>query len=168
MLYYSVKLISEWRELWTISALNTMIVFDLFIIIVKGVLRLTLSGLKLPLSCPSTTSRELLSQFSTRCGWRWLEGDEKWKKIYIHIIKQFHENFRSKTLRLHFKSFFTNAKWCLDASWGFKGLKRNVSQNSKICKYFVSYLTKLEYCRSGNIRGQDKFANWRISRKLLL
>ena len=34
---------------------------------------LTLSGLNLPLSSSSTTSRELLSQFSTCSGWRWLD-----------------------------------------------------------------------------------------------
>ena len=33
----------------------------------------TLSGLNLPLSSSSTTSRELLSQFSTCSGWRWFD-----------------------------------------------------------------------------------------------
>ena len=40
------------------------------------------------LSSSSTTSRELLSQFSTCSGWRW----------YDVLVNQFHENFRSKTL----------------------------------------------------------------------
>ena len=35
--------------------------------------QLTLSILNLPLSSSSTTSRELLSQFSTCSGWRWLD-----------------------------------------------------------------------------------------------
>ena len=34
---------------------------------------LTLSGLNLPLSSSSTTSRELLSQFPTCSGWRWFD-----------------------------------------------------------------------------------------------
>ena len=34
---------------------------------------LTLSSLNLPLSSSSTTSRELLSQFSTCSGWRWFD-----------------------------------------------------------------------------------------------
>ena len=39
------------------------------------------------------------------------------KKKDIDIIKQFHENFCSKTLRLQvIKSFFTNAKCFFDAS----------------------------------------------------
>ena len=59
---------------------------------------LTVSSLNLPLSFSSTTSRELLSQFSTCSGWKWLEVSSKWKK-YIVIIKQFHEHFRSKTCR---------------------------------------------------------------------
>ena len=45
---------------------------------------LTLSGLNLPLSSSSTTSRELLSQFSTCSGWRWFEVDGKFKKITMY------------------------------------------------------------------------------------
>ena len=42
---------------------------------------LTLSDLNLPLSSSSTTSRELLSQFSTCSEWRWLDLSWKLKKI---------------------------------------------------------------------------------------
>ena len=45
---------------------------------------LTLSGLNLSLSSSSTTSRELLPQFSTCSGWRWLEVDDKLKKITMY------------------------------------------------------------------------------------
>ena len=45
---------------------------------------LTLSGLNLPLSSSSTTSRELLSQFSTCSEWRWFEMVEKIKKIAMY------------------------------------------------------------------------------------
>ena len=47
----------------------------------SGWLLLTLSGLNLPLSSSSTTSRELLSQFSTCSGWRWPEVVWKLKKL---------------------------------------------------------------------------------------
>ena len=47
----------------------------------------------------STTSRELLSQFSTCSGWRWLEVGGKWKKNLL-LSKQFHENCHYKTLGL--------------------------------------------------------------------
>ena len=42
---------------------------------------LTLSSLSLPLSSSSTTSRELLSQFSACSGWRWFYVGEKVEKI---------------------------------------------------------------------------------------
>ena len=48
---------------------------------------LTLSSLNLPLSSSSTTSRELLSRFSTCSGWRWLEVGEKVKKIIVMYWK---------------------------------------------------------------------------------
>ena len=43
----------------------------------------TFSSLNLPLSSSSTTSRELLSQFSTCIGWRWLEVGGKWKILLL-------------------------------------------------------------------------------------
>ena len=46
----------------------------------------TLSSLKLPFSSSSTTSRELLSQFSTCSGWRWLQVGGK-RKRYVTINK---------------------------------------------------------------------------------
>ena len=45
-----------------------------------GRVALTLPSLNLPLSSSTTTSRELLSQFSTCSGWRWLDVGEKVKK----------------------------------------------------------------------------------------
>ena len=45
---------------------------------------LTLSGLSLPLSSSTTTSRELLPQFSTCSGWRWFDVGEKFKKIAMY------------------------------------------------------------------------------------
>ena len=44
----------------------------------------TLSGLNLPLSSSSTTSRKLLSQFSTCSGWRCLEDGDKLSKIAMY------------------------------------------------------------------------------------
>ena len=52
---------------------------------------LTLSRVNLPLSSSSTTSRELLSQFSTCSGWRWLNVDEKVKKIAMYCQTNFME-----------------------------------------------------------------------------
>ena len=57
---------------------------------------LTLSCLNFPLSSSSTTSRELLSQFSTCSGWRWLEEGGRGRKL---LIIQFHQNVRSKNPR---------------------------------------------------------------------
>ena len=45
---------------------------------------LTLSGLNLSLSSSSTTSRELLLQFPTCSGWRWLAVGGKFKKIVMY------------------------------------------------------------------------------------
>ena len=50
----------------------------------KKNLVLTLSVLNLTLSPSSTTSRELLPQFSTCSGWRWLEVGDKLKKITMY------------------------------------------------------------------------------------
>ena len=86
---------------------------------------LTLSSLSLPLSSSSTTSRELLSQFPTCSGWKWLKVGDKCKNILL-FLKQFHENCCSKTTRLQeIKPFFRYAKWCFNASWGSKGLKHH-------------------------------------------
>ena len=51
---------------------------------VLEMLSLTLSSLHLPLSSSSTTSRELLSQFSTCSEWKWLEVGEKFKKMTMY------------------------------------------------------------------------------------
>ena len=47
-------------------------------------LKLILSSLNLPLSSSSATSPELLSQFSTCSGWRWLDLGEKVMKIAMY------------------------------------------------------------------------------------
>ena len=52
---------------------------------------LTLSSLDLPLSSSSTTSRELLSQFSTCSGWRWFDMVEKLNKIVMYCWTSFME-----------------------------------------------------------------------------
>ena len=69
------------------------------------------------------------SQFLTCSGWRWLEVGDKWKNILL-ILKQFHENFRSKTTRFQeIKSFFRDAKWCFNLltaksfNWNFHPLE---------------------------------------------
>ena len=93
---------------------------------------LTLSSLNLPLPSSSTTSRELLSQFSTCSGWRWLEVGGKWKNILL-FLKRLRENFRPKTTGFQeIKSFFRDLKWCFNASWGFKGLKQTVTQQHHV------------------------------------
>ena len=89
---------------------------------------LTLSSLNLPLSSPSTTSRELLSQFSTCSGWKWLEVGYKWKNILL-FLKQFHEFFCSKITSFQgIKPFFKDAKFCFNASRGLKGLNIKISK----------------------------------------
>ena len=52
---------------------------------------LTLSSLNLPLSSSSTTSRELLSQFSTCSGWRWFDVGDKLKKTTVYSKNNFFE-----------------------------------------------------------------------------
>ena len=75
------------------------------------------------LSSSSTTSRELLSQFSTCSGWRWFEVGEKIKDNYHVLVNQFHGNFHSKTLGCRkIKCVFRDVKWCFNASWRLKGL----------------------------------------------
>ena len=87
---------------------------------------LILSGLNLPLSSSSTTSRELLSQFSTCSGWRWFDVVKKLQKIFMYLVvlvNQFHGNFHSKTICCRkIKFVFRDVKWCFIASWGLKGL----------------------------------------------
>ena len=78
---------------------------------------LTLSSLNLPLSPSSTTSRELLSQFSTCSGWRWLELGGKWTK-YIVIIWKNPRKFSFKNGKLSHSSEMQN-----DALMHHDGLK---------------------------------------------
>ena len=76
------------------------------------------------LSSSSTTSRELLSQFSTCSGWRWFEVGEKLKKIIMYWWASFMEIFR-------------DVRWCFNASWGLKGLrvKKILSFKAGKCGY---------------------------------
>ena len=84
---------------------------------------LTLSSLNLPLSSSSTTSRELLSQFSTCSGWRWLVVGDKWKmKNNTPIIKRV-----LRILSLCVGNWVRYAKWCFAASWGSEGWNQNWS-----------------------------------------
>ena len=47
----------------------------------------------------------------------------KIEENYHVLVNQFHRNFRSKTLGCRkIKSVFRDVKWCLNASWGLKGL----------------------------------------------
>ena len=66
--------------------------------------------LNLRLSSSSTTSRELLSQFSTCSGWKWFKVGEKLKKIAMCWKFSL------------WNPVFRHAKWCFSASWGLKGL----------------------------------------------
>ena len=59
---------------------------------------LTLSILSLPLSSSSTTSRELLSQFSTCSGWRWFDVGVELKKITMYLRNYFIEIYLLKPL----------------------------------------------------------------------
>ena len=84
---------------------------------------LTFSSLNLPLSSSSTTSRELLPQFSTCSGWRWLAVVIKNTENYHALVNQFPRNFRSRTLSCRkIRYVFSDVKWCFNASWGLKGL----------------------------------------------
>ena len=102
---------------------------------------LTDSSLNLPLSSSSTTSRELLSQFSTYSGWRWFEVSEKLKRIAMYWYTSFHENFRSETLGCRkIKSVFKDVKLCFNASRGFKGSNvHNTWQAVIVCYEIVCY-----------------------------
>ena len=54
----------------------------------------------------------------------WWKSTENW-----HIlVKQFHGNFRSKTLCCRkIRSVFRDVKWCFNASWGLEGLTSLIS-----------------------------------------
>ena len=66
------------HRLSIILLITTIVVFSLLYLSIKSLILgakcvLTLSSLNLPVSSSSTTSRELLSQFSTCSGWRWFD-----------------------------------------------------------------------------------------------
>ena len=59
------------------------------------------------------------------------------------MVKEFHGNFRSKTLGYReIKTVFRDVKWCLNASWGLKGLNNSNSEMSLF--YINKYLSPLE------------------------
>ena len=75
------------------------------------------------LSSSSTTSRELLSQFSTCSGWRWFEVGGKVKKNCHVLVNQFHSNIHYKTLSCRKINFvFGDVIWCFNGSWGLNPL----------------------------------------------
>ena len=77
---------------------------------------LTLSSLNLPLSSSSTTSRELLSQFSTCSGWRWFEVGKNVRKLSC-IGESLVDVFLLKILNIRkMRSVFRYVKWYFDAS----------------------------------------------------
>ena len=86
-------------------------------------LGLNLSSLNLLLSSSSTTSRELLSQFSTCSGWKMTLKCVKNCQVGL-LVSQSHGNFHSKTPSCEkIKAVFRDVKWCFNASWGLKGLE---------------------------------------------
>ena len=85
---------------------------------------LTLLSCNLPLSSPSTNSRQLLSQFSACSGWRWLDVGEKIIKIAMYWWTTFMEIFILKPQVVgKLNLFFRDIKWCFNALWGLKGLR---------------------------------------------
>ena len=84
---------------------------------------LTPSTLNLPLSSSSTTSRELLSQFSTCSGWRWFGEGAKLKKIAMYWSISFMEISFLKRLVIGKLSLFSGI-WN-DALMHREGLKGN-------------------------------------------
>ena len=62
------------------------------------------------------------------CGWKIEEN-------YHVLVNQFHENIHSKTLGCKkIKYVFRDIKWCINASWGLKGLREK----------FIPYVFLLE------------------------
>ena len=63
------------------------------------------------------------------------EGDLKWvvnwRQLPCIAVKQFHGNFPSEILSCRkIRSVFRDVKWCFNASWGLKGLRRqNLTSN---------------------------------------
>ena len=122
---------------------NKMLAFGWFLVrlcrfrgLVMAPLSFSLSSQNLPLSSSPTTSRELLSQLSTCSGWRWLKLVANEKKISL-LLKQLHENVRSKTQRcwkLSYSSEMQND--VLKHRVGLKGSRRlkiqevDISQDS--------------------------------------
>ena len=84
--YYRSQCPSPWINKYRMYYSMSELIYEFF----------TLASLYLPLLSWPTTSRELLLQFSTCSGWRWLEGGGNWKCILL-LLQPFHEDVLSKT-----------------------------------------------------------------------
>ena len=74
---------------------------------------------------------------------------------YHVVLNKFHGNFRSRTLSFRkIKSVFRDVKWCFNASYGIKGLKRwhigvqtnfnfKLSSISWLVLHFITYIMGL-------------------------
>ena len=69
------------------------------------------------------------------------------KENHHILVNQFHGNFRSKTLSCRkIKYIFRDVKWCFNASWGLKGLKRVAGKNNKWhCILSITTLCRATY-----------------------
>ena len=56
--------------------------------------------------------------------WKWVAFEKK----YCYYLKNSRKIFAIKPLGYKIKSFFRNAKWCFNASWGLKGLNNHCVQ----------------------------------------
>ena len=74
---------------------------------------LSLWSLNLLLSFSSNTSRDSRLVVD--------KVGDKWKNIML-FLKQFHDNFCSKTTRFQEIKLCDDVRWCFNASWGLKGL----------------------------------------------
>ena len=128
---------------------------------------LTLSILNLSLSSSSTTSRELLSQFSTCSGWRCFEVGGKNKDNYLVLVNQFHGNFHSKTLGCRkIKCVFRDVKWCFNASWGLKGLKQVYLKFFPNHWFNTKRISKASLCLTRSLTHRFKTYNLNLLRGL--
>ena len=100
----------------------------------RNICQLALSSLNLPLLSSSTTSLHPTLQAANCCRNSRLvvdEDDLMWFKIKENchvLVNQFHGIFRSKTPSCReIQSVFRDVKWCSNASWGLKGLKRGIT-----------------------------------------
>ena len=80
----------------------------------------------------------------------WSEWQMK-ENCYV-LVKEFHENFHSKTLSYRkIKSVFSVVKWCFNASWGLKVLRVYVLNNvgyvkTRMCFTAISWILSFYIC----------------------